>query len=32
MRAVELFGEEWLEKYSDIDITGIAYDSRNVLP
>ena len=32
MRAVELFGEEWLEKYSDIEITGIAYDSRNVLP
>lgn len=32
MLASELFGEKWLEKYNDIQITGIAYDSRNILP
>lgn len=32
MKAVELFGEKWLESFEDMDITGIAYDSRNVLP
>lgn len=31
MFASELLGKEWLEKYKDVDITGIAYDSRNVL-
>lgn len=30
MLASELFREQWSEKYDDIDITGIAYDSRNV--
>lgn len=32
MLASELFGRKWLEEHEDIDITGIAYDSRNVLP
>lgn len=32
MLASELFGGKWLEEHEDIDITGIAYDSRNVLP
>lgn len=32
MLASELFGGKWLEEHDDIDITGIAYDSRNVLP
>lgn len=31
MLASELFGEKWLSEHEDIDITGIAYDSRNVL-
>jgi UDP-N-acetylmuramoyl-L-alanyl-D-glutamate--2,6-diaminopimelate ligase len=30
MFASELFGDQWLEKLDDINITGIAYDSRNV--
>ncbi len=30
MLTSKLFGEEWLKKYEDIDVTGIAYDSRNV--
>lgn len=30
MLASKLFTEQWSEKYDDIDITGIAYDSRNV--
>ena len=30
MKADILFGEKWLEKYSNTEITGIAYDSRNV--
>lgn len=30
MLASELFGKQWLNQYDDIDITGIAYDSRNV--
>ncbi len=32
MLASELFGKKWLEEHEDTDITGIAYDSRNVLP
>ncbi len=32
MLASELIGEEWLKEHDDIDISGIAYDSRNVLP
>ncbi len=32
MLASELLGEKWLDKYNDIEITGVAYDSRNVLP
>ncbi len=32
MLASELIGKEWLEDHEDINITGIAYDSRNVLP
>ncbi len=32
MLASELIGSEWTDKYDDIDITGIAYDSRNALP
>lgn len=32
MLASELLGEKWLDKHEDINITGIAYDSRNVLP
>ena len=32
MLASELFGNKWLEEHDDTDITGIAYDSRNVLP
>lgn len=32
MLASELFGSEWTENHEDIEITGIAYDSRNVLP
>lgn len=32
MLASELLGNRWLEEHEDIDITGIAYDSRNVLP
>lgn len=31
MFASELFGEQWLDKFEDVNITGIAYDSRNVL-
>ena len=27
-----LFGESWIEKFDDIEITGIAYDSRKVQP
>lgn len=30
MLASELLGKNWLDKFSDINITGIAYDSRNV--
>ena len=32
MLASELLGSKWLDEHEDIDITGIAYDSRNVLP
>ena len=32
MLASELLGSKWLDEHKDIDITGIAYDSRNVLP
>lgn len=32
MLVSELLGDEWLKSHDDIDITGIAYDSRNVLP
>ncbi len=32
MLASELFGSEWLSENDDIEITGVAYDSRNVLP
>ncbi|MCI5604370.1 MAG: UDP-N-acetylmuramoyl-L-alanyl-D-glutamate--2,6-diaminopimelate ligase [Clostridia bacterium] len=31
MFASELFGEQWLDKFEDVNITGIAYDSRNIL-
>lgn len=30
MLASELLGKEWLSEHEDIDITGIAYDSRSV--
>ena len=29
MLASELLGSKWLDEHEDIDITGIAYDSRN---
>ena len=29
MLASELLGSKWLDEHKDIDITGIAYDSRN---
>jgi UDP-N-acetylmuramoyl-L-alanyl-D-glutamate--2,6-diaminopimelate ligase len=32
MLASELIGKDWNDKFDDIEITGIAYDSRNVLP
>ena len=32
MLASELLGKKWLEEHEDINLTGIAYDSRNVLP
>lgn len=32
MLASEILGEKWLDEHDDIEITGIAYDSRNVLP
>ncbi len=32
MLASELIGRKWLDEHEDIEITGIAYDSRNVLP
>lgn len=32
MLASELLGDKWLQEYNDTDITGIAYDSRNVQP
>lgn len=32
MLASVLLGKDWLQKNEDIEITGIAYDSRNVLP
>ena len=32
MLCSELIGKEWSNTYEDINITGIAYDSRNVLP
>lgn len=32
MLASELIGKKWLDEHDDINITGIAYDSRNVLP
>lgn len=32
MLTSELLGRKWLQEHEDIDITGIAYDSRNVLP
>lgn len=31
MKADELFGKEWLDKFDNIEISGIAYDSRNVI-
>lgn len=31
MKADILFGKAWLDKFDNIDITGIAYDSRNVI-
>lgn len=31
MKADKLFGKEWLDKFKNIDISGIAYDSRNVV-
>ena len=31
MKADVLFGKSWLDKFENVDITGIAYDSRNVL-
>ncbi len=30
MRADVLFGKEWLDRYQNMEITGIAYDSRHV--
>ena len=30
MLASELFGEKWSDKSCDVNVTGIAYDSRNV--
>lgn len=32
MLASELLGKNWLREHEDIDLTGIAYDSRSVLP
>ncbi|MCD8390221.1 MAG: UDP-N-acetylmuramoyl-L-alanyl-D-glutamate--2,6-diaminopimelate ligase [Firmicutes bacterium] len=32
MLCSELLGEKWLGEHDEIEITGIAYDSRNVLP
>lgn len=32
MLASELLGSSWLDEHEDIEITGIAYDSRNILP
>lgn len=32
MLASKLLGEEWLDKFEDTEITGIAYNSRNVMP
>ena len=32
MLASELLGAKWLEEHDDIELTGIAYDSRSVLP
>ena len=32
MLASELIGKEWLDKFEDTEITGIAYNSRNVMP
>ena len=32
MLADKLFGKEWCEKFDNIEITGIAYDSRTVMP
>ncbi|MDD6483748.1 MAG: UDP-N-acetylmuramoyl-L-alanyl-D-glutamate--2,6-diaminopimelate ligase [Clostridiales bacterium] len=32
MLASKLFGDDWTKKYEDTDISGIAYDSRNVMP
>lgn len=32
MLASELLGKEWLDKFEDTEITGIAYNSRNVMP
>lgn len=32
MLASELLGEKWLDEHEETEITGIAYDSRNVLP
>lgn len=32
MKAGELFGANWKTEYEDIEITGIAYDSRKVEP
>lgn len=32
MLASVLFGENWTDNFEDTDITGIAYDSRKVLP
>lgn len=31
MLCSELIGKDWLDTYEDIEITGIAYDSRNVV-
>ena len=31
MKADVLFGKAWLDKFDNIDITGVAYDSRNVV-
>ena len=32
MLASELLGKEWLKDHDDIKLTGIAYDSRNIMP